>query len=138
MEHTPSSLIFGRKRPGLPSFVHDEPTRTRLVRTRLTPNRAASGFFSRMAVVLRHCLETSARTLRQQLRGPSKLLKVSHTVTLGDRRSISILNVGPERFLIGCASSITLLARLPENDNSGPVSAPHTERRSDSEESEKR
>lgn len=47
---------------------------------------------------------------KQQVR---KTLKVSETVSLGDKRFVAVVQVAHERFLIGgAASSVSMLARL--------------------------
>lgn len=47
------------------------------------------------------------------VRGVAQRLKVSETVSLGEKRFVSILQVDGEQFLVGgCSSSIVLLAKL--------------------------
>jgi Flagellar biosynthesis protein, FliO len=57
------------------------------------------------------------------VRGVSRRLKVAETVSLGEKRFISILQVDGEQFLVGgSASNVVLLARLevkPENPGAG-------------------
>jgi flagellar biogenesis protein FliO len=56
-------------------------------------------------------------------RGVSRRLKVAETVSLGEKRFISILQVDGEQFLVGgSASNVVLLARLevkPESPGAG-------------------
>ena len=52
-----------------------------------------------------------------RLRRPPKLLFVSQTAALGERRSVAVVQFERQRFLVGCGpSSVALLARLPDAD----------------------
>ncbi len=60
-------------------------------------------------------LATLWRALVAGTRRAPKLLVVSETAALGDRRMVSVLQFEGQRFLIGCGpSTVTLLARLPD------------------------
>jgi flagellar biogenesis protein FliO len=48
-----------------------------------------------------------------------KELAVRETAALGDRRFVSVIQFGRQRFLIGCSpSSVSLLAQLPDESSS--------------------
>jgi hypothetical protein len=52
---------------------------------------------------------------RAGIRRQSRLLAVRETAALGDRRFVSVIQFGRQRFLIGASpSSVTLLAQLPD------------------------
>ena len=100
--------------PRQPLFNHGALIGARLARRKLLAIRPEPVLWSRTKSVLRAGLECCRRVLRDRLRQPARLLTVSETVHLGDRRTVSIVQFGSHRFLIGCASSsITLLASLP-------------------------
>ena len=53
------------------------------------------------------------KTRKQQMR---KILKVSESVSLGEKRFVAVVQVAHERFLIGgAATSVSMLARLEPN-----------------------
>ena len=64
-------------------------------------------------------MATSIRSFWRS-RPKRKSLQVRESAPLGDRRFVAVIQFERKRFLIGyCASSVTLLAALPDGDNSG-------------------
>ncbi len=56
-------------------------------------------------------------------RGKRKSLLVRESAGLGDRRFVAVVQFERKRFLIGyCASSVNLLATLPDEDAPGDAS----------------
>ena len=44
-----------------------------------------------------------------------RALSIRETASLGERRLVAVVHVGPQRFLVGASpSSVTLLAQLPD------------------------
>jgi hypothetical protein len=80
------------------------PVRSRSLRTQPAPLRTA-------LIVLRSAWKWLERKRTQQL--TSRRLRVAETVSLGEKRSVSIVQVDGAQFLIGSsASSVQLLAVL--------------------------
>ena len=72
---------------------------------------------SNLSAAIGRGLEKLRRKIENRLRRRPKSLFVSETAALGERRSVSVVQFGRQRFLIGCGpSSIALLARLPDTD----------------------
>lgn len=89
--------------------------RTRLTATQLV--RWQPGLVARLVSVLRYGLGILRRMVAARLRHTSKRLVVCESAALGERRIVSVVQFGEQRFLIGCSpSSVTLLARLPDAD----------------------
>jgi len=83
-----------------------------------------SGRFLMLAAVRLKALWRSARSRAASKR---KTLSVRETVALGDRRFISVVQFGRQRFLVGSSpAAITLLAQLPDdaaNEAAGGIEA---------------
>jgi len=57
---------------------------------------------------------------RSWFSSPPRLLRVCETLPLGERRTMSIVQVGQERFLLGVTSgSLAMLAMLPGSEPRG-------------------
>lgn len=76
---------------------------------------AATSLLTRMAT-LKTLLYGSLAWLKQRAKSqPAKQLRVSETVSLGDRKFLALVQVDQERFLIGgSANSVGMLARLKD------------------------
>jgi len=102
---------------------HDPGT---LVRTRLHSSKLAvvrPSSLDRIVAILRRRLRSAWQGVLGRIRHNSKLLVVSETASLGDRRTVCVVQFGRQQFLIGCGpSSVTLLARL--GDEAGDTVAP--------------
>ncbi len=98
--------------------------RTRLRQARLAAAPHGAELVPQFFAAMRHGLEILRRTLLPRFHRVPKALIVSETAALGDRRLVSVVQFGRQRFLIGCGpSTVTLLARLPDVGTSEPAPA---------------
>lgn len=80
-------------------------------------SRASYGFGSALAFISRWMRSGSRALLAGRA---SRRLSVSETVSLGEKRFVSILCVDGEQFLVGGSSSnVVLLAKLDKSDAAG-------------------
>jgi hypothetical protein len=116
-----------------PLFDHRRLVGTRFMQ-RAGSVRSKPVSWPRMMAGLRAGWGICWHVLLDKFHRPARLLTVSETVQLGDRRTVSIVQFGIHRFLIGCApSSVTLLSRLPDAHKDDPAPAICKEKRAASE-----
>jgi hypothetical protein len=81
-----------------------------------------AGFFERAFSACAHCVGLLWRSAIRSAGSRRKTLVVGETAALGDRRFVSVIQFGRQRFLIGSSpSSITLLSRLSDDGGSGEL-----------------
>ena len=69
----------------------------------------------RLFVIFCESVERLWRLMTKRLQKTPRKLFVSETATLGERRSIAVIEFEQRRFLIGCsAGSVNLLTQLPD------------------------
>lgn len=96
--------------------------RTRHVDRRLAPLPERPRILSRAFAGMRNFLTRLWQSLLTRARRPQKKLIVSDSAALGDRRFVSVVQVGAQRFLIGSSpASVNLLSRLPDAVDDSPV-----------------
>src|ERR1039457_36259 len=132
------------KSPGETSAM--ELTQPKLARMEIMPTYAlpnSTRFLTRTADQLKarfKVLWRSAiwKSLVSHARSQRKALSVRETASLGERRFVSVIQFERQRFLIGSSpASVTLLAQLPDQPQSGEEIAEESKQESKEESGER-
>jgi len=122
---SPNPLLSMKPKP-----IGTSPIFAKIVRARVpgAKQEGASylpGGFSRLLAAL-HCqLSKCWQALVRRTRPAPRSLSVSESASLGERRTVSVVQFERQRFLIGCGpSSVTFLACLPDAGPGGALDPP--------------